>query len=225
MLRDFLRAALTIAARDLRAELRSRELLGLMALFALLAILVFSFALELDRPGRQDAVSGVLWVTLLFASILGHNRSVALEREHGGFDALLLAPVARSAIFAGKLLANALFTLSIALLLLPLLTVLYNLPQFPPALLLIVPPGCLGLAAVGTLLAAMTVQTRARDSLLPVLLLPVALPLLLAALRAGNAALGNLPQAELQTWLLMLLLIDAIYLAAGFLLYETVLES
>ena len=225
MLRDFLRAALTIAARDLRAELRSRELLGLMALFALLAILVFSFALELDRPGRQDAVSGVLWVTLLFASILGHNRSVALEREHGGFDALLLAPVARGAIFAGKLLANALFTLTIALLLLPLLTVLYNLPQFPPALLLIVPPGCLGLAAIGTLLAAMTVQTRARDSLLPVLLLPVALPLLLAALRAGNAALGNLPQAELQTWLLSLLLIDAIYLAAGFLLYETVLET
>ena len=225
MLRDFLRAALTIAARDLRAELRSRELLGLMALFALLAILVFSFALELDRPGRQDAVSGVLWVTLLFASILGHNRSVALEREHGGFDALLLAPVARGAIFAGKLLANALFTLTIALLLLPLLTVLYNLPQFPAALLLIVPPGCLGLAAVGTLLAAVTVQTRARDSLLPVLLLPVALPLLLATLRAGNAALGNLPQAELQTWLLMLLLIDGIYLAAGFLLYETVLES
>jgi len=225
MLRDFLRAALTIAGKDLRAELRSRELLGLMALFALLAILVFSFALELDRPGRQDAVSGVLWVTLLFASILGHNRSVALEREHGGFDALLLAPVARGAIFAGKLLANALFTLIIALLLLPLLTVLYNLPAFPPALLLIVPPGCLGLAAIGTLLAAMTVQTRARDSLLPVLLLPVALPLLVTALRASNAALGNLPQAELQAWLLLLLLVDLIYLAAGFLLYESVLES
>jgi len=225
MLRDFLRAALTIAGKDLRAELRSRELLGLMALFALLAILVFSFALELDRPGRQDAINGVLWVTLLFASILGHNRSAALEREHGGFDALLLAPVARGAIFAGKMLANALFTLIIALLLLPLLTVLYNLPQFPPALLLIVPPGCLGLAAIGTLLAAMTVQPRARDSLLPVLLLPVALPLLVTALRVSNAALGNLPEAELQTWLLLLLLVDLIYLAAGFLLFETVLES
>ncbi len=225
MLRDFLRAALTIAGKDLRAELRSRELLGLMALFALLAILVFSVALELDRPGRQDAVSGVLWVTLLFASILGHNRSVALEREHGGFDALLLAPVARGAIFLGKLLANALFTLIIALLLLPLLTILYNLPDFPPALLLIVPPGCLGLAAIGTLLAAMTMQTRARDSLLPVLLLPVALPLLFAVLRASNAALGNLPQAELQTWISLLLLIDAIYLAAGLLLFEFVLES
>ena len=225
MLLDFLRATLTIAEKDLRAELRSRELLGLMALFALLAVLVFSFALELDRPGRQDAVSGVLWVTLLFASILGHNRSVALEREHGGFDALLLAPVARGAIFAGKLLANTLFTLIVALLLLPFLTVLYNLPQFPPALLLIVPPGCLGLAAIGTLLAAMTVQTRARDSLLPVLLLPVALPLLVTALSASNAALGNLPEAELQTWLLLLLLVDLIYLVAGFLLYETVLES
>ena len=225
MVRDFLRAALVIAAKDLRAELRSRELLALMLLFALLAILVFSFALELDRPGRQEALNGVLWVTLLFAGILGHSRSAALEREHGGFDALLLAPVARGAIFCGKLLANALLTLLVGLLLLPLLAVLYDLPQFSPLLLLILPPGCLGLAAVGTLLAALTVQTRARDSLLPVLLLPVALPLLIAALRAANAALGNAPAADFLTWLQVLLLVDLVYLVAGLLLYEFVLES
>ena len=157
----FLSAALTIAGKDLRAELRSRELLGLMGLFALLAILVFSFAFELERMGRQGAVSGVLWVTLIFASILGHNRGMALEREHGGFDALLLAPVPRGSIFCGKMLANALLTLLVGALLLPLLTVLFNLPTLPASLLLILPPGCLGLAAVGTLLATMTVQTRA----------------------------------------------------------------
>lgn len=225
MVADFLRAALIIAGKDLRAELRSRELLALMLLFALLAILVFSFALELDRPGRQDAVNGVLWVTLLFAAILGHNRSAALEREHGGFDALLLAPVARGAIFCGKMLANALLTLLVGLLLLPLLAVLYDLPQLSPLLLLILPPGCLGLAAIGTLLAALTVQTRARDSLLPVLLLPAALPLLIAALRAGAAALGNAPAGDFHTWLQLLLLVDLIYLVAGLLLFEFVLES
>ena len=222
----FLRAALAIAGKDLRAELRSRELLGLMGLFALLAILVFSFALELERMGRPGAVSGVLWVTLVFASILGHNRGMALEREHGGFDALLLAPVARGAIFCGKLLANALLTLVIGLLLLlPLLAVLFNLPALPTALLLILPPGCLGLATVGTLLASMTVQTRARDSLLPIVLLPVALPILIAALRASNAALGSAPSDETFAWLQLLLLIDLIYLATGFLLYEHALET
>ena len=221
----FLRATLSIAGKDLRAELRSRELLGLMGLFALLAILVFSFALELERMGRQGAVSGVLWVTLVFASILGHNRGMALEREHGGFDALLLAPVPRGSIFCGKMLANALLTLLVGGLLLPLLTVLFNLPTLPASLLLILPPGCLGLAAVGTLLATMTVQTRARDSLLPIVLLPVALPVLIAALRASNAALGNAPPDDLFAWLQLLLLIDIIYLAAGLLLYEYALEG
>lgn len=221
----FLRATLVIAGKDLRAELRSRELLALMLLFALLALLVFSLALELERLGRQAAVSGVLWVTLVFAGILGHNRGVALEREHGGHDALLLAPVPRGAIYCGKLLANALLTLLVALLLLPTLTILFNLPTFPSALLLVLPPGCLGLAAVGTLLATMTVQTRARDSLLPVVLLPVALPLLIAALRAGNAALGNAPAADFHAWLQILLIVDLIYLAAGLLLYEYALES
>ena len=223
--RGFLRATLVIAGKDLRAELRSRELLGLMLLFALLAILVFSLALELERLARQGAVSGTLWVTLVFASILGHNRSVALEREHGGHDLLLLAPVPRGAIFCGKLLANALLTLLVALLLLPTLTILFNLPTFPAGLLLVLPPGCLGLAAIGTLLATMTVQTRARDSLLPIVLLPPALPLLIAALRASNASLGDAPTGDMLAWLGWLLLIDGIYLGAGLLLYEHALEA
>jgi len=221
----FLRATLTIAGKDLRVGLRSRELPGLMGLFALLAILVFSFALELEGMGRQSAVSGVLWVTLAFAAILGHNRGMALEREHGGFEALLLAPVARGAIFCGKLLANAIFTLLIGLLLLPLLTVLFNLPTLPVALLLILPPGCLGLAAAGTLLVTMTAQTRARDSLLPIVLLPVALPVLISALRAGNAASGSELTAGFHAWLQLTLLVDLIYLAAGLLLYEHALEA
>src|SRR5690606_35456609 len=109
MTTSFLQAALAIAAKDLRAELRSRELVNSMVLFALLSILIFSFALELDRVARHEAIAGVLWVTIVFASILGLNRSMALEREQGGLNALLLAPISRAAIFCGKLAANYLF--------------------------------------------------------------------------------------------------------------------
>ena len=98
-----------------------------MALFALLSVLVFSFALELDRAAREEAISGVLWVTLIFASILGFNRSMANEQDAGNFDALRLAPISRSAIFVGKLVGNCCFTLCVGLALLPLMTVLYGM--------------------------------------------------------------------------------------------------
>ena len=99
----FFSVVITIVRKDLRAEFRTRELLSSMVVFALLSILIFSFALELDRNARQEAVSGVLWVTVIFASILGLNRSMAMEREQGNLDAMLLSPIERAAIFFGKL--------------------------------------------------------------------------------------------------------------------------
>jgi len=112
-------AVLAILSKDLRAEIRSRDLLSAMAIFAFLCILVFSFALELDRVAREEAISGVLWVTLVFASLLGFNRSLSQEGDQGNLDAMLLAPVSRPAIFLGKLLSNYLFTLIVALVILP----------------------------------------------------------------------------------------------------------
>ena len=124
---SYLETVLAIAGKDLRVELRSRELISVMAIFALLSILVFSFALELDRRAREEAVGGVLWVTLIFASLLGLNRSLAQEYDLGNLDALLLAPAPRSAIFVGKFAGNALFTGLVSLLLLPLMTALYGM--------------------------------------------------------------------------------------------------
>ena len=118
-------------------ELRSRELVSSMGLFALLSILIFSFALELDRIARQEAISGVLWVTVVFASILGLNRSLAMERDQGNLDAMLLAPINRAAIFLGKLIGNYLFALAVGLLLMPVMTVLFNMTLFQPWLLLV----------------------------------------------------------------------------------------
>ncbi len=222
---SFSTAVLAIVSKDLRAEMRSRELLSVMALFALLSILVFNFALELDRVARAEAVSGVLWVTLIFASTLGFNRSLAQEHEQGNLDALLLAPVGCAAIFTGKLVGNFLFTLIVALVLLPLMTVLFNQNMLDPWSVLTTVLGIFGFSTVGTLLATMTVQTRAREALLPIALLPVALPFLLTAVAATKGILSAAPANEWLNSLQMLAAIIIIYLVLCLLLYEYVLEE
>ncbi len=223
MTTPFLKCVLAIVAKDLRAEMRSRELLSVMALFALLSILVFSFALELDRAARAEAVSGVLWVTLIFASLLGLNRSLAQESDQGNLDALLLAPVSRSAIFVGKFAGNSIFTGIVGLLLLPLMTVLYSMQMLDIRVIFTTLVGIVGFCSIGTLLATMTVHTRAREALLPIALLPVALPFLLTAVRATKGVLNGAP--EWQVWLQLLAGITVIYVALCLLLYGFVVEE
>lgn len=221
----FITCAIAIISKDLRAELRARELLSVMALFALMSIMVFSFALELDKGAREEAVSGVLWVTLIFASLLGFNRSMAQERDHGNLDALLLAPVSRAAIFLGKLLGNFLFTLIVGLAMLPLMTLLYGMNLLDGWIIVTTALGIFGFATIGTLLATMTVQTRAREALLPIVMLPIALPFLLTAVRATKSLLEGARASEWQSPLGMLAAITAIYLILCLLLYEYIVEE
>jgi heme exporter protein B len=221
----FFSAVLAVLWKDLQAELRSRELVGSMGLFALLSILIFSFALELDRIARTESVSGVLWVTVVFASVLGLNRSLAMERDQGNLDALLLAPVERTAIFFGKLIGNFLFTLVVGLILILLMTVLYNLTLTRLWLVLVLVLGTLGFSTIGTLLATMTVQTRARESLLPIVMMPVALPLLLSAVRATTGILNDAPQDDWLAWMQILAILNLIYMTMSFLLFEYVIEE
>ena len=212
MTTSFWKVTFAIVRKDLQAELRSRELIATMLLFSLLSVLVFSFALELDRLARESAISGVLWVTIVFASILGLNRSMAMERENGSMDAMLLAPINRTSIFVGKLIGNYIFTQTVGLLLLPLMTLLYNTNLVSWWLLGILFLGTLGITITGTLLAAMTVQTRAREALLPIVMLPVILPLLLAAVNATNGIINNKPFTDWSTWPQVLLVVNTIYL-------------
>jgi len=217
--------AWAVLRKDLRAELRSKELVGVMLLFALLAVLIFSFALELDQVVSREAVSGVLWVIVVFASILGLNRSMSAEREQGSMDALLIAPIQRGAIFLGKFLGNLLFTLLVGVVLLPLMTVLYDVVTLNPWVLLMLTLGTWGVCASGTLLAAMTAQTRARESLLPIAMLPVVLPLLLASVSATSGILNGAPDNEWQGWIGVVLVIDVAYTVICFLLFDFVLEE
>lgn len=222
---SFLKTVLSIVRKDLRAELRSRELLSSMALFALLSILIFSFALELDRVARQEAISGVLWVTVVFASILGLNRSLAMERDQGNLEAMLIAPIDRAAIFFGKLVGNLIFALLVAAFLLPLMSIIYNIGLIQVWLLVVLVLGILGFSTVGTLLATMTVQTRARESLLPIVMMPIALPVILGAVRATTSILNEIPVEDWVAWPQILLVVDIVYLVVCFFLFEYVIED
>jgi heme exporter protein B len=223
--RSFLQAVIALVWKDLAAEWRSRELLSAMLIFSLLVIFIFNFALELDPTTRSTVTSGVLWVTFVFAGTLGLNRSLAMEKDRGCLDGLLLAPVDRTAIYFGKVIANLVFMLAVALIVLPVYSVLYNVNLFNPGLMAVILLGAVGYVAVGTLLAAMAVQTRTRDILLPILLFPVIVPVLVAAVKASSAFLSAAPMDEIMPWINLLLVYDVIFTAVAFMVFEYVVEE
>jgi heme exporter protein B len=221
----YLRSIGAIVWKDLVAELRSRELLGAMLVFALLVILIFNFALELDIRMRETVTSGVLWVTFAFAGTLGLNRSMAIEKDRGCLDGLLLVPVDRSAIYFGKVIGNLVFMLIVEAIVLPLYSVLYNANLFQPGLLAVILLGSIGYVAVGTLLSSMAVHARTRDVLLPILLFPVVLPVLVPALRASNGFLQGLEMAEIWPWLNLIIVYDVVFIAVAFMVFDYVVEE
>jgi heme exporter protein B len=228
----YARAVGAILAKDLAAEARSRELISAMLVFSLLVVLIFNFALELDRTARESVAAGVLWVTFTFAGTLGLNRSLALEKDRGSLDGLLLAPVDRSALFFGKMLGNAAFMLAVEAVIVPVFTVLFNVSLFRPWLFVVILLGTLGFASVGTLLSSMTVHTRARDVMLPILLFPVSVPVVVAAVQASRGVLlfaagrtlGTLWET-IGTWVNLLMVYDVIFIAIALMVFDFVLEE
>jgi heme exporter protein B len=223
---SFFKATMAIVQKDLSAEFRSRELLSAMLVFSMLVILIFNFALELDIKVRQSVTAGVLWTTFAFAGTLGLNRSMAVEKDRGCMDGLLLAPVDRAAIFFGKAISNLAFMLIVEAIVLPLYAMLYNEVRiFQPSFLGVILLGSIGYIAVGTLLSAMSVQTRTRDVLLPILLFPVAVPVLLASVKASGGILSNATFAEILTPLNLLIVYDVIFIAVAFMVFDFVVEE
>jgi heme exporter protein B len=221
----YLRAIWAIVWKDLAAELRSRELLSAMLVFSLLVILIFNFALELDVATRYSVTSGVLWVTFAFAGTLGLNRSMAMEKDRGCLDGLLLAPVDRSVIFFGKALSNLFFMLIVEAFVLPVYSLLYNINLLNPGLIGVVILGSIGYVSVGTLLSSMAVQTRTRDVLLPILLFPVVIPVFIAAVKASGGFLQGLDMSEITPWLNLLVVYDLIFTSVAFMVFDYVVEE
>jgi len=222
---EYARAVWAILWKDLAAELRGREMLSAMLVFALLVILIFNFALELDAKTRTSVTSGVLWVTFAFAGTLGLNRSMAMEKDRGCLDGLLLTPVDRSAIYFGKALSNLAFMLIVEVIVLPVYSILYNTNLFNPGLIMVILLGSIGYVGVGTLLASMAVQTRTRDILLPILLFPVVLPVLIAAVKASSGFLQSIPMSEIWPWLNILIVYDIIFIAVAFMVFDFIVEE
>ncbi len=222
----FLQAVRAVVWKDLRAEWRSRELLSSMLVFALLVIFIFNFSLELNPQMRRTITAGALWVTFVFAGTLGLNRSMAVEKDRGCLDGLLLAPVDRTAIYFGKMVANLLFMLLVAAIVLPVYALFYNeMRVFQPGLAGVIVLGSIGYTAVGTLLSSMAVQTRTRDILLPILLFPVILPLLIAAVKASAGIIGALPLEEIRPYLNLLVVYDVVFIAVAFMVFDFVVEE
>ena len=222
----YARKVLAIVAKDIATELRTKEMVSAMFVFALLIIFIFNFAFDLRADNIQALAPGVLWVAIAFAGMLGLSRSFILERDKGVLDGLLLAPVDRSAIYFGKIIGNVLFISVVAVVILPFFIVLFNQPLSTlPLLSGVVFLGILGFASVGTLFSAMAVHTRAREVLLPIMLFPVIIPAMLAAVRLTAAVLDGLPFEEVSQWLALLVAFDAIFIAVSFMLFEFVVEE
>jgi heme exporter protein B len=223
---SYTRKVLAIVGKDIATELRTKEMLSAMFVFSLLILFIFNFTFDLRAENIQAVAPGVLWVAITFAGMLGLSRSFVLERDRGVLDGLLLAPVDRSAIYFGKMIGNVLFIGMVELFILPIFVILFNQAAAAlPWLCGIVILGTIGLAGVGTLFSAMAVHTRAREVLLPIMLFPVIVPLILAAVRLTGGILDNTPWADLSHWLALLVAFDAIFIAASFMLFDYVVEE
>ncbi|MBP8998136.1 MAG: heme exporter protein CcmB [Anaerolineaceae bacterium] len=224
-MKAFLDVVFSIFWKDLLAERRTREILGTMLVFALTVILIFVFAFDLSVEMRSKAAPGVIWVTLCFAGTISLNRTMSLEKDREGFDALLLAPVDRTAIFFGKALVNWIYLLITAAILLPVYALFNNVNLFNGGVAGVVLLGTLGYILTGTLLSTLSLQLRTRDMLLPVLLFPVLIPLLLAVVRASTILLQGGIEGELSTWLLLLAGYDLIFMALGIIIFDKIIEE
>jgi len=222
---SFLRKVFVIVQKDVAVELRTKEMLSSMFVFSLLVIVIFSFAFELRVENVRKVAPGVLWVTFVFAGMLGLNRSFVMEKDRGCLEGLLLCPVDRSAIYFGKMLGNVIFMTVMEAMILPIFSILFNISLFQPVLLLIVVLGTLSFAGVGTLFSAMAVHTRSREVMLPVLLFPIVVPAMIAAVKATGGILDGQPVSEIVHWLRLLAVFDVVFFAISFMTFDYVVEE
>ena len=221
----YLRSVWAVAEKDIRTEMRAKEVVGTMAAFSILAAVVFGLAFDLRVPRPELVVPGILWVILLFAGVLGLHRSFGSEVDRDTLTGLLLAPVERSAIYLGKVAANLLYVLIIEALLVPALLILFDVNLLRPLILLGLLLGTIGYVSAGTLFAALTSRNRARETLLPVLLLPVLAPLFISGVGLTSVILDGRARAEAWPWLGIIGLYDALVFAIAFLLVDVVWEQ
>lgn len=224
-MKNWLKTALTLVWKDLVQEWRSRDLLTAMLSFAVLTLFIFNYAMELNPASRSEAAAGIIWVVIVFAGTLGLNRSFTAEQDQGCFDALVMAVPELSVIYVAKLITNLLVMLFLTVLVIPIYSLLYNQSLFMPMLWLVLLLGAWGYSATGTLIAGMTVQTRMRDLLLPILLFPLLMPVNMAVVKAAGAVLAGSALSGYASWVNLLLVYDIIMTVLSILVFEYVIQE
>jgi len=203
------RPVLLLAWKDLLLELRSKETVTTVPVFALLVLVIFNFALDLSAARAADLAPGVLWVAFAFAGVLALNRAFFAEKERGSLEGLLMLPVSRDTIYFGKLLGGLAFMLAVEAVLVPVFAVMLNIRILSWELALTVALATVGFATLATLFSALLVHTRSREALLPLLFFPVVAPVVIGAVQATTSAVQG---AGAGRWLAFLALYDAIFL-------------
>lgn len=224
---EALRLVLVIAAKDIRAELRSRTALLSAVVFAALVLVIFNFARDPTAVAAVDLAPSILWVTFALAAMVALNRAFTVERENAALDGLLLAPVPRGAVFLGKLVANLAFVGTVEAIALPLFVLFFNvdLGHALPGLLGVTVLATVGFVAVGTLFSAMAVRTRFAELMLPVLLLPFMVPPLIGAVQVTARLLADRPLSEMLGWLRLLALYDVVFVTLCTMAFASVVDE
>lgn len=213
--------------KDLLIELRTKDSINAMLFFGVVVLVIFNFALESIRDTIRSAVPGVLWVAFAFSGTLGLNRMFASEKENSCLQGLLMAPVDRGIIYLGKMLSATVFMLATEIVIFVLSLVFFNLTVWEevPYLILVFFIGTLGFTAVGTVLSAVSVNTKMREVLLPLILFPVVLPILVNAVEATSIILNTADYRVLKLPLTIMAVFTVVFATLSYLLFEYVLED
>jgi heme exporter protein B len=223
----FVQQVLAILAKDLRTEWRTRGIFTFMFVFTVLVMVIFNFAIGADPEAMRKVAPGVLWVALLFATVLGLQRTVQLESEEDCFQGVLLAIRDRSVIFVAKVLVNLCYLLVVALCALPLFSIWFRIDVAPHlgAICVVLILGMAGLSLVGTLFATISMNTRTRGLLLPLLFLPLSVPLTIAAVYATTDLLQGKTLSDIGDYVTLMVVYDIVFLVLSVLVFDYVVEE
>ena len=211
--------------KDILLEWRSKEITISMFVFSSLVIMVFNFVLDTASISLMILAPGILWISIIFGGVIGFNRFLSIEKESGGIYGLMISPVERDVIFFGKMLSTFVFLLVIELLIFALFSILYNLSLYSPSFILLAVLATLGMSLVGTLFSTISVNTRSREVMFPILFLPVVLPLMIATVEATGSLLMEGVTKDFFNWISLLVIFDSIFLVICPIAFTYIIED
>ena len=224
-MRESLAVIWAIGRKDLLLETRNKDVIVAVSVFALLVLMIFTFAIDINQVNAKLTGPGILWASIAFAGVTGLNRAFALELEGNTLEALMLAPISRDLIFAGKMFGNFLFITAAQIIVIPIFAVLFNLAVLRWEMLVVSLLTTIGFSAIGTLFAAMTIRVRAREVMLPLLFLPVVTPLIMAAVESTSHVVNDSSWPEIYQWIQLAIAFDIAFIVISAFIFQQILED